>query len=169
MNTPGTVQLIPSVALHTLLSTTYTLQMLVSPPATAPSCPTLPSPSPITLPVKGVEVLTADIDFQVPVTTCNAVQAWDPPLGQSSPIRPRREEAGHRVYPCDVSVTCKVMCCTLFKKLYNHILEGTARYAGLLLAPAEGFGVRPRLFLPFGQKKSLLCCFGPFLAIFGVQ
>ena len=49
------------------------------------------------------------------------------------------------------------------------ILEDTARYAGLLLAPAEGFGLRPRLFLPFGQKKSLLCCFGPFLAIFGVQ
>ena len=49
------------------------------------------------------------------------------------------------------------------------LLEGTARYAGLLLAPAEGFGLRPRLFWPFGQKKSLLCCFGPFLAIFGVQ
>ena len=49
------------------------------------------------------------------------------------------------------------------------ILEDTARYAGLLLAPAEGFGLRPRLFLPLGQKKSLLCCFGPFLAIFGVQ
>ena len=35
-------------------------------------------------------------------------------------------------------------------------LEGTARYAGLILAPAEGFGLRPRLFLPFGQKKRLL-------------
>ena len=57
---------------------------------------------------------------------------------------------------------------------YNRLglateLEDTARYAGLLLAPAEGFGLRPRLFLPFGQKKSLLCCFGPFLAFFGVQ
>ena len=31
-------------------------------------------------------------------------------------------------------------------------LEGTAHYAGLVLAPAEGFGLRPRLFLPFGQK-----------------
>ena len=48
-------------------------------------------------------------------------------------------------------------------------LEGTARYAGLLLAPAEGFGLWPRLFLPFGQKNSLLCCFGPFLAFFGLQ
>ena len=48
-------------------------------------------------------------------------------------------------------------------------LEDTARYAGLLLAPAEGFGLWPTLFLPFGQKKSFLCCFGPFLAIFGVQ
>ena len=35
-------------------------------------------------------------------------------------------------------------------------LEDTARYAGLLLAPAEGFGLRLRLFLPFGQKKSFL-------------
>ena len=33
-------------------------------------------------------------------------------------------------------------------------LEGTARYAGLLLAPAEGFGLRPRLFLPFGKKRA---------------
>ena len=28
------------------------------------------------------------------------------------------------------------------------ILEGTARYAGLLLAPAEGFGLRPRALWP---------------------
>ena len=48
-------------------------------------------------------------------------------------------------------------------------LEDTARYAGLLLAPAEGFDLWPRLFLPEGQKKGFLCCFGPFLAIFGVQ
>ena len=45
-------------------------------------------------------------------------------------------------------------------------LEDTARYAGLLLAPAEGFG--RHFFFPSGKKKSLLCCFGPFLAIFGV-
>ena len=47
------------------------------------------------------------------------------------------------------------------------LLEDTARYAGLLLAPAEGFG--RGFFLAFWQKKGLLCCFGPFLAIFGVQ
>ena len=43
-----------------------------------------------------------------------------------------------------------------------------ARYAGLLLAPAEGFGLQPRLFSR--AKKSLLCCLGPFffVAIFGV-
>ena len=40
------------------------------------------------------------------------------------------------------------------------VLEGAAHYAGLLLAPAEGFGLRPRLFLPFGQKKSFLYYFG---------
>ena len=47
--------------------------------------------------------------------------------------------------------------------IFNKILEDTARYAGLLLASAEGFG-RGR-----GKKESLLCCFGPFLAIFGAQ
>ena len=36
-------------------------------------------------------------------------------------------------------------------------LEDTARYAGLLLTPAEVFGLWPWLFLPFGQKKALLC------------
>ena len=41
------------------------------------------------------------------------------------------------------------------KRLLNkRELEDTARYAGLLLAPAEGFGLRPRLFLPFGQKRA---------------
>ena len=38
-------------------------------------------------------------------------------------------------------------------------LEGAARYAGLLLTPAEGFGLRPRLF--FGQKNVFLCLFWP--------
>ena len=31
-------------------------------------------------------------------------------------------------------------------------LEDTARYAGLLLAPAEGFSLWPKLYLPFAQK-----------------
>ena len=31
------------------------------------------------------------------------------------------------------------------------ILEGTARYAGLLLAPAEGFGPLAKALLAFGQ------------------
>ena len=35
------------------------------------------------------------------------------------------------------------------------ILEGAARYAGLLLAPAEGFGLRPRPFLALRAKKYL--------------
>ena len=47
------------------------------------------------------------------------------------------------------------------------VLEDTANYAGLLLAPAEGFGIRPRLFCPSGKKESLLYSFGPFLAFFG--
>ena len=53
------------------------------------------------------------------------------------------------------------------KLLILKTLEDTACYVGLLLAPAEGFGLRRRLFLPFGQKMGFLCCFGPFLAIFG--
>ena len=39
----------------------------------------------------------------------------------------------------------------------KELLEDTARYAGLLLAPAEGFGLR------------LIMLFGQFYAIFGVQ
>ena len=41
-------------------------------------------------------------------------------------------------------------------------LEGTARYAGLLLAPAEGYGLRPRFFLPFGQKGAFYAVFAYF-------
>ena len=51
-------------------------------------------------------------------------------------------------------------------------LTDTRRY-GPLRGPTSsscgGLRPRPRLFLRFGQKKKLLCCFGPFLAIFGVQ
>ena len=38
---------------------------------------------------------------------------------------------------------------------YYALLEDTARYPGQLLAPSEGFGLQPRLLLPFGQKKML--------------
>ena len=52
-----------------------------------------------------------------------------------------------------------------FKMSLLYALEGTARYAGLLLAPAEGFGLRPRLF--FGKKKegfyAVFAYFRPFL------
>ena len=34
------------------------------------------------------------------------------------------------------------------------LLEDTPRYAGLLLAPAEGFGLWPRAFFALGQKKA---------------
>ena len=47
------------------------------------------------------------------------------------------------------------------------IVEDTARYAGLLLAPAEGFN--RGFFGPLGKKESLLCYFGPLLAIIGAQ
>ena len=47
----------------------------------------------------------------------------------------------------------------------NTLLEDTACYAGLLLAPAEGFG--REFFLPLGQKKdrgnhAVLADFRPF-------
>ena len=37
--------------------------------------------------------------------------------------------------------------------LVSSKLEDTARYAGLLLAPAEGFGLRPRAFFALRTKK----------------
>ena len=47
------------------------------------------------------------------------------------------------------------------------VLEGAARYAGLL-APAEGFG--RGLCLPFGQKKDIfMSCLDQILVIFGDQ
>ena len=39
------------------------------------------------------------------------------------------------------------------------ILEGIARYAGLLLAPAEGFSIYLRLFWPSWQKNELFMLF----------
>ena len=49
----------------------------------------------------------------------------------------------------------------------NTLLEDTARYAGLLLAPAEGFG--REFFLPLGQKKEFIMLFWLILGHFGVQ
>ena len=43
------------------------------------------------------------------------------------------------------------------------MLEDTARYAGLHLASADGFGLLPSAFLPFGPKKTPICCVGPFM------
>ena len=49
---------------------------------------------------------------------------------------------------------------------FNVILEDTARYAGLLLAPAEGFGLRPRLFFALREKKELFMLFWPIFGDF---
>ena len=60
----------------------------------------------------------------------------------------------------------------IFQLYYEFyiILEGAARYAGLLLAPAEGFGLQPRTFFALWAKKgSFYVCFGPNLGIFGDQ
>ena len=45
---------------------------------------------------------------------------------------------------------------TVYKRNLSIKLEGAARYAGLLLAPAEGFGLRPRPFFTLRAKKVLL-------------
>ena len=48
---------------------------------------------------------------------------------------------------------------TFFKKK----LDGTAHYAGRLLATAEVFGLWPRdFFALLAKKKTLICCFGQF-------
>ena len=36
---------------------------------------------------------------------------------------------------------------------FKELIEGTAPYAGLLLAPTEGFGLQPRHILPYEKKK----------------
>ena len=41
-------------------------------------------------------------------------------------------------------------------------LEGTARYAYLLLAPAQGFDLLQRFFLLFGQKRAFDAVFANF-------
>ena len=49
-------------------------------------------------------------------------------------------------------------------------LEGAARYAGLLLAPAEGFGLRPRPFFALRPKQDIfMSVLAQILVIFGDQ
>ena len=45
---------------------------------------------------------------------------------------------------------------------YLSGLEGTARYAGLILDPAEGFSLQPWLFMPLGQKMAFYVVFAYF-------
>ena len=45
-------------------------------------------------------------------------------------------------------------------------LEDTARYAGLLLAPAEGFGLQPRHFFAFRAKNDLIMLLWPIFGFF---
>ena len=50
------------------------------------------------------------------------------------------------------------------------LLEGAARYAGLLQAPAEGFGLRPIPFFALRAKKNLfMSVLAQILVIFGDQ
>ena len=49
-------------------------------------------------------------------------------------------------------------------KKSENLKKDMARYVGLLLAPAEGFGLWARFFLPFGQKREIFMMFWP---IFG--
>ena len=60
-----------------------------------------------------------------------------------------------------------------FSRLYTFLLfklEDTARYAGLILAPAEGFGLWPRLFFfALWAKKELIMLLWPIFDNFCVQ
>ena len=56
----------------------------------------------------------------------------------------------------------------IFSFFNNNWLEDKARYAGLLLAPAECFGLRPRVFALWAKKKAyyaVLAHFGPFFVV----
>ena len=55
-----------------------------------------------------------------------------------------------------------------------YILEGTARYKGLLRAPAENFGLRPRpsadsFFCPSDKTNLFMSVLAQILVIFGDQ
>ena len=65
-------------------------------------------------------------------------------------------------YFCSFLVSKKSKKKFVIKKKISFTKD-TVRYAGLLIAPAEGFGLRLRLFLPFGQKKELIMLFCKFL------
>ena len=60
-----------------------------------------------------------------------------------------------REYSNSVHADCTFLQESIQYKVYS-ILGDTARYAGLLIAPAEGSGLQPRFFLPFGQKRRAL-------------
>ena len=75
-----------------------------------------------------------------------------------------------RISSLEVVLTISPLLLHLKSPSYNkEVLEDAARYMGLLLAPAEGFGLQLGFFLALRAKKKVLCCFGPFYAIFGVQ
>ena len=62
------------------------------------------------------------------------------------------------------------LICISMKVFFLCLLEGTARYAGFLLAPAEGFGLQPRFFFFFFflQKtvfKDVCAYYRPFMVI----
>ena len=66
------------------------------------------------------------------------------------------QEIKKRTY-ATMSMLTKLKYAGLSRKNLLHILEGAARYAGLLLAPAEGFGLRLRPFffaLPAKNESS---------------
>ena len=68
----------------------------------------------------------------------------------------------------------KIPCVVILLGHFILLLEGAARYAGLLLAPAEGFGLRPRpsadsFFCPSGKKNLFMSVLAQILVIFGDQ
>ena len=60
---------------------------------------------------------------------------------------------------CDIPQTFCIQGCVIKMFFFLPLLEGAARYAGLLLAPAEGFSLRLGLFLALRAKKGLFILF----------
>ena len=57
---------------------------------------------------------------------------------------------------------------TFFSSFF-FILEDTARYAGIPLAPAEGLSLRPRAFFDLRAKEGIIMMLWIILGNFGVQ
>ena len=109
-------------------------------------------------------------------TSTSALSVSSPPMGS------RQQQELFITYLRDTSTLNKLFMKTLFHVTIDgentnvqtnqifaflYQLEGAARYAGLLLAPAEGFGLQPRFLFALRAKNCLFHAvfahFSPYL------